>query len=47
MFEIEAPDEDDTGHVSDVEVVDDEAASDEEGSGTDDEGHDLSNDSEF
>ncbi|KAH7698247.1 hypothetical protein AAVH_34663 [Aphelenchoides avenae] len=47
-FELEAPDEDDTGHVSDVEVVDDEsAASDEENSGTEDENHNLSDDSDF
>ncbi|KAH7697254.1 pogo transposable element with KRAB domain-like protein [Aphelenchoides avenae] len=47
-FEIEAPDEDDTGHVSDVEVIDDEtAASDEENSGPEDENHNFSDDSDF
>ncbi|KAH7695225.1 Protein W02H5.4, partial [Aphelenchoides avenae] len=47
-FEIEAPDEDDTGHVSDVEVIDDEtAASDEDNSGSEDENHNFSDDSDF
>ncbi|KAH7717326.1 hypothetical protein AAVH_15274 [Aphelenchoides avenae] len=47
-FEIEAPDEDDTGHVSDVEVVDDEsAASGEEDTGSEDENHNFSDDSDF
>ncbi|KAH7703595.1 pogo transposable element with KRAB domain-like protein [Aphelenchoides avenae] len=47
-FEIEAPDEDDTGHVSDVEVIDNEsAASDDEGSGSEDENHNQSGDDEF
>ncbi|KAH7708933.1 Protein W02H5.4 [Aphelenchoides avenae] len=47
-FDIEAPDEDDTGHVSDVEVVDDEStALDEENSGSEDENHNLSDDSDF
>ncbi|KAH7723741.1 Protein W02H5.4 [Aphelenchoides avenae] len=46
-FEIEAPDEDDPGHLSDVEVVDDEsAASDEVNSGTEDENPNLSGDSD-
>ncbi|KAH7695893.1 Protein W02H5.4 [Aphelenchoides avenae] len=47
-FEIEAPDEDDTGHVSDVEVVDDESAvTDDEDSGPEDENHNLSDDSDY
>ncbi|KAH7709743.1 Protein W02H5.4 [Aphelenchoides avenae] len=47
-FEIEAPDEDDTGHVSDVEVIDDEpAAADNENSGSEGENHNLSDDSDF
>ncbi|KAH7709993.1 pogo transposable element with KRAB domain-like protein [Aphelenchoides avenae] len=47
-FEIEAPDEDDTGHVSDVEVIDDEtAASDEDNSGPEDENHNFNDDSDF
>ncbi|KAH7704319.1 hypothetical protein AAVH_28488 [Aphelenchoides avenae] len=47
-FEIEAPDEDDTGHVSDVAVVDDEsAASGDEDSGAEDENHNLSDESDF
>ncbi|KAH7725596.1 hypothetical protein AAVH_06776, partial [Aphelenchoides avenae] len=47
-FEIEAPDEDDTGHVSDAEVTDDEvAASDDECSASEDENHNLSDDSDF
>lgn len=47
-FEIEAPDEDDTGHLSDVEVIDDEsAASGDENSGSEDENHNLSDDSDF
>ncbi|KAH7717641.1 hypothetical protein AAVH_14922 [Aphelenchoides avenae] len=47
-FEIEAPDEDDTGHVSDVVVVDDDSAvTDDEDSGPEDENHNLSDDSDF
>ncbi|KAH7707787.1 hypothetical protein AAVH_24976 [Aphelenchoides avenae] len=47
-FEIEAPDEDDTGHVSDIEVIDDEsAASGDENSGSEDGNHNLSDDSDF
>ncbi|KAH7710698.1 Protein W02H5.4 [Aphelenchoides avenae] len=47
-FEIEAPEEDDTGHVSDVEVVDDErAAPGEEDSGSEDENHNFIHDNDF
>ncbi|KAH7713570.1 Protein W02H5.4, partial [Aphelenchoides avenae] len=46
-FEIEAPDEDDTGHVSDVEVVDESAVTDDEDSGPEDENHNLRDDSDF
>ncbi|KAH7715211.1 hypothetical protein AAVH_17396 [Aphelenchoides avenae] len=47
-FEIEAPDEDDTGHVSDIEVIDDESAtSDADNSGSDDENRNLNDGSDF
>ncbi|KAH7716725.1 hypothetical protein AAVH_15818 [Aphelenchoides avenae] len=47
-FEIEAPDEDYTGHVNDAKVIDDEAAaSDDERSGSEDENHNLCDDSDF
>ncbi|KAH7708865.1 Protein W02H5.4 [Aphelenchoides avenae] len=45
VFEIEAPDEDDTGHINDVEVIDDEpAASDGDSTGSEEENHNLSDD---
>ncbi|KAH7705705.1 hypothetical protein AAVH_27090 [Aphelenchoides avenae] len=47
-FEIEAPDEDDTDHVSDIEVIDDESAVfGDENPGPEDENHNLSDDSDF
>ncbi|KAH7712575.1 hypothetical protein AAVH_20083 [Aphelenchoides avenae] len=47
-FEIEAPYEDDTGRISDVEVIDDEpAAFDDESTGSEGENHNLRDDSDF
>ncbi|KAH7714636.1 hypothetical protein AAVH_17985 [Aphelenchoides avenae] len=47
-FEIVAPDEGNTGHVSDAEAVDDESAAlGDEDSGAEDENHNLSDDSDF
>ncbi|KAH7712778.1 Protein W02H5.4 [Aphelenchoides avenae] len=47
-FEIEAPDEDDTGHISDVEVIDDEpAASNDESIESEEKNPNLSDDSDF
>ena len=47
-FETEAPDEDDTVHVSDIKVVDDEsAASDEENSESEAKNHNLSDDNDL
>ncbi|KAH7707260.1 Protein W02H5.4 [Aphelenchoides avenae] len=47
-FEIEAPDEDDTGHISEVEVTYDEpSAFDDESTGSEEENHNLNDDSEF
>ncbi|KAH7704702.1 hypothetical protein AAVH_28105, partial [Aphelenchoides avenae] len=47
-FGIEAPDEDGTGHISDVEVIDDEPpASSDESTGSEEENHNLSDDSGF